>query len=74
VEPIGRRLNAEEQAVLIVLMQEGRATEDCTIRGVATSLERGLIDVGGVLVQLERDGLVQRAGDGEDDPSWIATF
>jgi hypothetical protein len=74
VEPIGRRLNAEEQAVLIVLLQEGRATEDCTVRGVATTLERGTVDVGGVLTQLERDGLVEQTVGDAGAPAWIATL
>jgi hypothetical protein len=72
MEHIGRTLNAEERSVLIVLMQEDRTTHDRTTRGVATSLERGVVDVGGVLSRLERDGLVSHeVDDGED--CWSAT-
>jgi predicted transcriptional regulator len=74
MDPIGRELNPEERAILIVLMQEGRASHDRTARGVATSLERDVVDVGGTLARLERDGLVSHGTDAAGEDSWIATF
>lgn len=65
-------MTPEERSVLIVLMQEGRATEDSAARDVATALHRESVDVGPVLARLERDGLASRQGDGA--ACWIATL
>jgi DNA-binding MarR family transcriptional regulator len=69
---IERQLTAEERSVLIVLMQEGRASEDSTARGVATVFDRDSVDVPAVLQRLEREGLASRQGDGA--ACWIATI
>ena len=69
---IERQLTAEERSVLIVLMQEGRASQESTARGVARVFDRDSVDVGAVLKQLEREGLASR--DGACPDRWIATF
>jgi hypothetical protein len=73
MDPIGRELNAEERAVLIVLMQDGRAPHDCTAAGVAISLERNPVDVAGTLSRLERDGLTLSVADAHREVFWVAT-
>lgn len=72
MDPIGRDLNSEERAILTVLRQEGRQTHDCTAAGVAMSLERSPVDVGGALTRLERDGLAV-SEDAEGQVCWRAT-
>jgi hypothetical protein len=73
MDPIGRKLNPEEQAVLTVLLQEGRDTHDCTAAGVALALERDPIDVAAVLNRLEGDGLASSAVDAQGDECWSAS-
>jgi DNA-binding MarR family transcriptional regulator len=68
---IERQLTAEERSVLIVLMQEGRVSEDSAARDVASVLDRDSVDVAAVLKRLEREGLASRQGDGA---CWIATI
>jgi DNA-binding MarR family transcriptional regulator len=60
MDAIGRTLNPEEQAILIVLSQEGRLPGDRTPAGLAMALERDPLDVSSVLARLERDSLVTR--------------
>jgi DNA-binding MarR family transcriptional regulator len=62
MDPIGRTLNPEEQAILTILTQEGRSPGDCTATGLAVSLERDPLDVTAALTRLERDDLVARDG------------
>jgi predicted transcriptional regulator len=69
MDPIGRTLNPEEQAILTILEQEGRSPGDCTSIGLALSLERDPLDVAGALTRLERDGLVTR-DDAAGQDSW----
>jgi hypothetical protein len=73
MDPIGRQLNPEEQSVLTVLTQEGRGPHDRTAPGVAIALERDVVDVAGVLRQLERDGLTAHEVDGQGEECWRAT-
>ncbi len=69
---IERQLSPEERSVLILLMQEGLASQESAARGVATIFDRDSVDVGAVLARLERDGLASRDGDGP--ACWIATI
>jgi hypothetical protein len=62
MDPIGRTLNPEEQAILTILAQEGRSADDRTATGVAVSLERDPLDVTAALTRLEHDDLVSRTG------------
>jgi hypothetical protein len=73
MDPIGRSLNSEELSVLSVLGQEGRGASARTSLTIATSLERDVVDVAGVLERLKRDGLVANVED-EDvtEAVWIA--
>ena len=73
MEPIGKALNPEEQAVLAILLQEGRADQACTTRGVVTVLDREPLDLGGVLARLERKGFVARESEAGKD-CWRADF
>ena len=70
MEPIGRTLNAEEQAILTVLRQEGRSAHDRTASGVALAIERDPLDVAAALDQLGRDGLIAGDADGDAEPQW----
>ncbi len=72
MDPIGRELNSEERSVLTILRQEGRGAHDRTASGVALSLERDTVDVAGVLVRLERDGLIARQAGVPGEPCWSA--
>lgn len=74
MEPVSRKLNDEDRAVLIVLMQEGRPFHD---RGQGVGrrrLERKGIDVDAVLARLERYGLVSREADPSGAERWHATL
>jgi hypothetical protein len=73
MDPIGRELNPEERAVLIVLTQDGRTSHDCTSSGVAIALERDTLDVAAVLGRLERDGLTSSQVDAQGQAIWLAT-
>ena len=73
MEPIGRELNSEERAVLIVLTQDGRASQDRTPAGVAVALERDPVDVAGVFSRLERDGLTASVVGAQGQETWLAT-
>jgi hypothetical protein len=70
MDAIGRRLNPEEHAVLVVLAQEGRAAPDRTALGVAMALERDVVDVASVLERLGRDGLASRSVNTERGVCW----
>jgi hypothetical protein len=73
MDPIGRSLNSEELSVLSVLGQEGRGASARTSLTIATSLERDVVDVAGVLERLKRDGLVVEVDDGDvSEKVWIA--
>jgi hypothetical protein len=73
MDPIGRSLNSEELSVLSVLGQEGRGASARTSLTIATSLERDVVDVAGVLERLKRDGLVVDAEDaGVSEKVWVA--
>jgi DNA-binding MarR family transcriptional regulator len=65
MEPIGRKLNPEEKAILTVLLQEGRSEGDRSAAGVAMALERDPVDVAGALTRLERDGLTTSSMDAD---------
>lgn len=69
---IERQLTPEERSVLIVLMQEGLASQESTARGVAKLFDRDSVDVGAVLARLEREGLASRESDSA--ACWIATI
>jgi hypothetical protein len=71
MDPIGRTLNPEEQAILTILTQEGRSPGDRTAAGVAVSLERDPLDVAAALTRLEHDDLVARDGTAGHE-SWSA--
>lgn len=74
MEPIGRKLNSEELSILTVLLQDGRGAADRTAAGVATSLERDPVDVGGALTRLEHDGLTASEMDADlGAQCWQAT-
>jgi Mn-dependent DtxR family transcriptional regulator len=73
MDPIGRSLNSEELSVLSVLGQEGRGASARTSLTIATSLERDVVDVAGVLERLKRDGLVATVEDeGVTEEVWVA--
>ncbi len=73
MDPIGRSLNSEELSVLSVLGQEGRGASARTSLTIATSLERDVVDVAGVLERLKRDGLVADADDeAVSEKVWVA--
>jgi hypothetical protein len=73
MDPIGRSLNSEELSVLSVLGQEGRGASARTSLTIATSLERDVVDVAGVLERLKRDGLVESQADEDvSEEVWIA--
>lgn len=73
MDPIGRSLNSEELSVLSVLGQEGRGAAARTSLTIATSLERDVVDVAGVLERLKRDGLVTTVDDeGATEEVWVA--
>jgi hypothetical protein len=73
MDPIGRSLNSEELSVLSVLGQEGRGASARTSLTIATSLERDVVDVAGVLERLKRDGLVVDAEDADvSEKVWVA--
>jgi hypothetical protein len=71
MDPIGRTLNPEEQAILTILAQEGRSPDDRTATRVAISLERDPLDVAAALTRLEHDNLVSRTGAAGQE-SWAA--
>jgi hypothetical protein len=73
MDPIGRELNPEERAVLLVLSQDGRTSHDRTSSGVAMALERDPVDVAGVLSRLKRDGLTSSEVDAQGEEAWLAT-
>jgi hypothetical protein len=73
MDPIGRRLNSEEVAILTVLKQEGRNSHDCTASGIAVALERDPVDVAGALSRLQKDGLTAGAINGDGEECWSAT-
>jgi hypothetical protein len=73
MDPIGRSLNSEELSVLSILGQEGRGASARTSLTIATSLERDVVDVAGVLERLKRDGLVADEDDGDvSEKVWVA--
>ena len=72
MDPIGRKLNPEEAAILTVLGQEGRTAHDRTAPGVAIALERDPIDVAGALDRLKRDGLTTSEVNGSGEECWSA--
>jgi hypothetical protein len=73
MDPIGRELNPEERAVLIVLTQDGRTPHDRTSSAVAMALERVALDVAAVLSRLKRDGLTASDVDARGEETWLAT-
>ncbi len=70
MDPVGHDPEAEEQAVLLVLIQEGRANHCCTSACVAMVLGREAVDVVGALERLEQDGLVSRSIDARGQECW----
>jgi hypothetical protein len=72
MDPIGRTLNSEEEAIMTVLRQDGRSTHDRTALGVAMTLERDPLDVAGALDRLKRDGLTTSEVRGDGEECWSA--
>lgn len=59
--------------MLSILGQEGRDASARTSLTIATSLERDVVDVAGVLERLKRDGLVETVDDESvTEEVWIA--
>ncbi|HVX31663.1 MAG TPA: hypothetical protein VHA80_00855 [Solirubrobacterales bacterium] len=74
VEPATGELSAEEASILAVLAQSGRVDDDRTAIAVATSLEREVGAVTGVLRKLGAEGVVSgelRTASGEE--IWAVT-
>jgi hypothetical protein len=74
IDALGKEIDPEERAVLLVLVQEGRAAEDRTALGVATALERDVVDVATALERLGRDGLASRSVHTERGDCWRPTL
>jgi hypothetical protein len=70
MDPIGRKLSPEEQAIFTILGQDGRPDRDRTAPGVALSLERDQLDVTAALERLERAGLLSSELDGDGKKCW----